>query len=214
MFEEMKKQLIEYGIKLLKSNQVSGTAGNLSVKLSPSLFAITPSGIPYESLEPSDVPVLDLSGKIVEGNRKPSIEFRLHLEIYKSFPDVNAVAHAHPIYCGVLSLLRVPLPAVNETMLMYTNFVPISEYANSGTEELARNVVSAMKQSKAVIMANHGLVCAGESLKQAFDMCETLERCAMMYVLALSTCRTVYAIDEQHVCEAMEFLKKNYGQKS
>lgn len=214
MFEEMKKQLIEYGIKLLRSNQVSGTAGNLSVRISPNLFAITPSGMPYESLEPSDIPVLNLEGNIVEGSRKPSVEFRLHLEIYKNFPDINAVVHTHPIYCGVLSLLRIPLPAVNETMLMYTGFVPVSDYANSGTEELARNVVSAMKQSKAVIMANHGLVCAGDSLKQAFDMCETLERCAMMYVLALSTCRTVHAIDEQHAHEAMEFLKKHYGQRS
>ncbi|MEN3009084.1 class II aldolase/adducin family protein [Pseudothermotoga sp.] len=214
MFDEMKKQLIEYGIKLLRSNQVSGTAGNLSIRLSSNLFAITPSGMPYESLEPSDIPILDLDGNIADGNRKPSIEFRLHLEIYRNFPDVNAIVHAHPIYCGVLSILRLPLPAVNETMLMYTNFVPVSDYANCGTEELAKNVVSAMKQSKAVIMANHGLVCAGSSLKQAFDMCETIERCAMMYVLALSTGRTAHAIDEQYAREAMEFLKKHYGQRS
>ncbi len=193
---------------------VGGTAGNLSVRVSEELFAITPSGMPYNEIECDDVPILDMTGHVVEGSRKPSIEFRLHLQIYKNFSDVQAIVHAHPIYCGVLSILRLPLPALNETMLMYSVFVPVSEYANSGTEQLARNVVSAMRQSRAVIMANHGLVCAGESLKEAFDMCETIERTAKMYVLALSTGKTIFTIDEKDALEAMEFLRKNYGQRS
>lgn len=214
VFEEARKSLVEYGKKLIESNMVGGTAGNLSVRINEELFAITPSGMPYDKLEPEDIPILDMTGRTVEGNRRPSIEFKLHLEIYKNFPEIQAVVHAHPIYCGVLSILRLPLPALNETMLLYTMHVPVSEYANSGTEELAQNVVAAMKQSKAVIMANHGLVCAGTSLKEAFNMCETIERCAMMYVLALSTGKTVYTIDEQHAHEAMDFLRKNYGQRS
>jgi L-fuculose-phosphate aldolase len=155
-----------------------------------------------------------MTGQLVEGSRKPSIEFRLHLEIYKNFSDVRAIVHAHPVYCGVLSILRLPLPALNETMLMYSLFVPVSEYANSGSEQLAKNVVSAMRESRAVIMANHGLVCAGGSLKEAFDMCETIERTAKMYVLALSTGKTIHTIDEKDALEAMEFLRKNYGQRS
>ncbi|AJC73250.1 aldolase [Pseudothermotoga hypogea DSM 11164 = NBRC 106472] len=214
MFEEAKRSLVEYGRRLLESNMVGGTAGNLSVRVSEELFAITPSGMPYNEIECDDVPILDMTGHVVEGSRKPSIEFRLHLQIYKNFSDVQAIVHAHPIYCGVLSILRLPLPALNETMLMYSVFVPVSEYANSGTEQLARNVVSAMRQSRAVIMANHGLVCAGESLKEAFDMCETIERTAKMYVLALSTGKTIFTIDEKDALEAMEFLRKNYGQRS
>lgn len=214
MFEEAKRSLVEYGKRLLESNMVGGTAGNLSVRVSEGLFAITPSGMPYNEIECDDVPILDMTGQLIEGSRKPSIEFRLHLQIYKNFSDVQAIVHAHPIYCGVLSILRLPLPALNETMLMYSVFVPVSEYANSGTEQLARNVVSAMRQSRAVIMANHGLVCAGESLKEAFDMCETIERTAKMYVLALSTGKTIFTIDEKDALEAMEFLRKNYGQRS
>jgi len=214
VFEEAKRSLVEYGRRLLESNMVGGTAGNLSVRIEQELFAITPSGVPYNELTPDDVPILDMTGHVVEGNRKPSIEFRMHLEIYRNFSDVRAVVHAHPIYCGVLSILRLPLPALSETMLMYCMFVPVSEYANSGTEQLAKNVVSAMRQSRAVIMANHGLVCAGGSLKEAFDMCETIERTAKMYVLALSTGKTIHTIDEKDALEAMEFLKKNYGQRS
>jgi len=213
VYEEAKKLLVEYGRKMLESNMVSGTAGNLSVRVDEKLFAITPSGMPYHELEPEDIPILDMEGRVVEGKRKPSIEFKLHMEIYRNFSDVHAVVHAHPIYCGVLSILRLPLPALNETMLLYTTHVPVSEYANSGTEQLARNVVEAMKKSKAVIMANHGLVCGAESLKKAFDMCETIERTAKIYVLALSTGRTIYTIDERSALEAMEFLRKNYGQR-
>lgn len=166
MFEEAKRSLVEYGKRLLESNMVGGTAGNLSVRVSEGLFAITPSGMPYNEIQCDDVPILDMTGQLIEGSRKPSIEFRLHLEIYKNFSDVRAIVHAHPVYCGVLSILRLPLPALNETMLMYSLLVPVSEYANSGSERLAKNVVSAMRESRAVIMANHGLVCAGEVLKK------------------------------------------------
>ncbi len=214
MFEEAKRSLVEYGKRLLESNMVGGTAGNLSVRVSEGLFAITPSGMPYNEIQCDDVPILDMTGQLIEGSRKPSIEFRLHLEIYKNFSDVRAIVHAHPVYCGVLSILRLPLPALNETMLMYSLLVPVSEYANSGSERLAKNVVSAMRESRAVIMANHGLVCAGGSLKEAFDMCETIERTAKMYVLALSTGKTIHTIDEKDALEAMEFLRKNYGQRS
>ncbi|MGJ8454713.1 class II aldolase/adducin family protein [Pseudothermotoga sp. U03pept] len=212
MYDLYRAMIVEYGLKMLKSNQVSGSSGNLSVKISENLIAISPSGIPYDELLPEQVPVIDLNGKIVDGSYKPSIEHKLHTEIYKSFPEVDAVIHTHSIYASVLSTLRISLPAITETVLMISEEIPIASYANAGTFELARNVVEAMKKSRAVLMANHGLVCAAKTMKEAFSMCENVERNAQVYVLALSTGKMVHTIDEAHAKEAMEFLRKNYGQ--
>lgn len=212
MYDLYRALIVEYGLKMLKSNQVSGSSGNLSVKISENLIAISPSGIPYDELSPEQVPVINLNGEVIDGSYKPSIEHKLHIEIYKNFSEVGAVIHTHSIYASVLSTLRIPLPAITETVLMISEEIPIAAYANAGTLELARNVVEAMKKSRAVLMANHGLVCAAKNLKEAFSMCENVERNAQVYVLGLSTGRLVHRIDEIHAKEAMEFLKKNYGQ--
>ncbi len=213
MYEEQKSQVVQFGLKILRSNHVSGTSGNISLRVSNDLLLITPSGIPYDELHPQDIPVIDLQGRLIEGNLKPSIEYQLHTMIYKTFQDIAAVIHTHSIYSTVLSVLRKPLPAINETLLMIGQLIPVSEYANAGSLELAKNVVECMKKSRAVIMANHGLICAAGTLKEAFDMCETVERGAQIYITALSTGFAVQTIDEKHAKEAIEFLKKNYGQR-
>jgi len=212
MYERQKKLIVEFGLKMLRSNHVSGSSGNISVKIDENLLAITPSGIAYDKLNFDQVPVIDLNGKIIEGNLKPSIEYQLHTQIYRNFSDVNAVIHTHSIYATVLSVLRIPLPAITETVLMFSKQIPVSEYANAGTNELARNVVHCMKDSRAVLIANHGLVCAAKSLDEAFNMCEAVERSAQVYVSAMSTNMPIYVIDEKYAEEAMTFLKKNYGQ--
>lgn len=213
MYKECKDLIVQFSLKVLKSNHVSGTSGNISLRVSQNLVAITPSGIAYDKLSTEDIPVIDLHGRLIEGNLKPSVEYQLHTMIYRTFEDVNAVIHTHSIYSTVLSVLRKPLPAIYETLLMISELIPVSEYANAGSLELARNVVESMKKSKAVLMANHGLVCAAKSLEEAFDMCETVERGAQIYVAALSTGLPIHLIDEKHAKEAVEFLRKNYGQQ-
>ncbi len=213
VFEQERMSIVEYGKKLLQSNHVTGSAGNLSLRVSDNLIAISPSGIPYAEMTQDQVPIMNLDGKVIWGNFKPSVEYRLHLEVYKNFEDVKAIIHTHSIYASVLSVLRMPLMAVTETVLMISEQIPVSEYANAGTIELARNVVEAMKKSRAVIMANHGLICAASSLKEALNMCENVERNAQIYVLALMTNLPVHIIDSSHAKEAMEFLRKNYGQR-
>ena len=213
MYEEYKSLIVQFGLKILRSNHVSGTSGNISLRISGDLLAITPSGVAYDELSTKDIPIIDLQGLLVEGDLKPSIEYQLHTMIYKTFQDVNAVIHTHSIYSTVLSVLHKPLPAIYETLLTIGDPIPVSEYANAGSLELARNVVECMKRSRAVLMANHGLVCAARTLQEAFDMCETVERGAQVYVTALSTGFPIQTIDEKHAKEAAEFLRKNYGQR-
>ncbi|HOJ87544.1 MAG TPA: class II aldolase/adducin family protein [Pseudothermotoga sp.] len=213
MYERDRELIVQFGLRILRSNHVSGTSGNISLRVSQDMIAITPSGVPYDELSAKDIPIIDLEGHLVEGNLKPSVEHQLHCLIYKTFQDIHAVIHTHSIYSTVLSILHKPLPAINETLLMIGESIPVSEYANAGSSQLADYVVSCMKKSKAVIMANHGLVCAAKTLQEAFDMCETVERGAQVYVTALSTGLPIHLIDEKCAKEAIEFLSNNYGQR-
>ena len=212
MYEEYKKEIVEYGKKILESNHVAGTSGNISVRIGDtSLFAITPSGMPYEELTVDDIPIVDTEGEHIEGTKKPSIEFRMHGLIYKQYPEVKAIVHTHSIYTTVLSLIRKPLPIINETMVMVGE-VPVAEFARTGSLELAENVTKALKGKKAVILANHGLLCVGKNLKESFSLCEEIERDAQIYVLALSTGMKINIIPEDEVKTTREWLLKNYGQ--
>ncbi|ACR80333.1 MULTISPECIES: class II aldolase/adducin family protein [Kosmotoga] len=212
MYEEYKKEIVEYGRKILNSNHVVGTSGNISVRIgNTSLFAITPSGMPYEELTVDDIPIIDVKGERIEGTKKPSIEVRMHGLIYEHYPDVRAIVHTHSVYTTVLSLIRKPLPIINETMVMVGD-VPVAEFARTGSLELAENVTKALKGRRAVILANHGLLCVGKSLKESFALCEEIERDAQIYVLALSTGMSVHIIPEEEAKKTREWLSKNYGQ--
>lgn len=214
MYKTYQQQIVEYGMKILNSQYVAGTSGNISLRIGDeNTFAISPSGVPYDVMKPQDVPILDLSGRLVYGELKPSIEWRMHAQIYQEYPSVKAVIHTHSIYTTALSLIRTPLPGITETLLLIGKTIPIAEYANAGTKKLAENVVKALRNSRAAILANHGLVCTAESLESAFKMCETIERNAKIFTIALSTGKPIHVIPKEEAEAAVKWLKENYGQK-
>jgi L-fuculose-phosphate aldolase len=214
MHESYKKQLIEAGLKMINSNYVSGTAGNISIRIEgENLFAITPSGMPYDRVTEEDIPILDFEGKMVDGKRKPSIEYQMHGDILREIPEIKAVVHTHAVHATALSIIREPIPAVTEGTVLIGGSVPVAEYGNSGSEKLAENVLAAMRNSRAVLMANHGLICGAENLDKAFSLCESVERTAMIYLLALSSGKPVHVIPPEDAEECIRFIRENYGQK-
>lgn len=218
MFERQKEELCEYGIKVLESGLVRGTGGNLSVRVGDSgeYYIITPSGMNYKLISPKDIPVIAISdGKKIEGDNKPSIEHIMHREIYKKRPDVKAIIHTHSFYAKVLSLIEKHLPTIDLSVVLMGGAIQVAPYARPGTKELAKEVIQALGKRKAVLLANHGQVSVGSSLKEAFNTSLSLEECAHMYVLA----RSVVSADSISVInelpdELNAYFKKNYGQKS
>ncbi|HAA85627.1 MAG TPA: hypothetical protein DCE14_04650 [Kosmotogaceae bacterium] len=214
MFEAEKMQLIEYGIKVFKSGLVQGTGGNLSQRVGSEgqYYLMTPSGIDYDSIEPKDVLVMDMNGSIVEGERSPSIEHGMHREVYKHREDINAIIHTHSLYATALSIARQPLPEIESTIVLMGGSIEVAEFARHGSMELARNVVKALSNKKAVLMANHGLLVAEKNLERAFKGCLGIEQCAHMYILARSI-GEVCPIDSEKCDELREYIRTSYGQK-
>ena len=180
LMRQARKDIVDYGKMLFESGLTSGTAGNISVyDPKKGTMAISPSGVPYEETKIEDIVIMDLDGKIIEGTNKPSSESGLHAAIYKVKPDARAVVHTHSMACTTLACLGVPLKAVHYA-LASANVpqVPVAPYATYGTPELAEKVQKTIGKSDACLMANHGIVCCGASVKAAYGLMVACEWCA------------------------------------
>ncbi len=213
LLESIREEIVRYSRELVRSGLTVGTGGNISVLDQESgLFALTPSGIDYFEMEASDIVVLDLQGRIVDGCRKPSSELELHRIFYQRRKDIRAVVHAHSTYCTVLATNHMDLPASSYLVAFAGKNVRCGAYAPFGTRELAELTFEAMKDRRAALMANHGLIAGGQDLMQAFDIARQIEFCAKVYVKALSIGKPVILSDQE--METMIRRFGSYGQKS
>ena len=155
--------------------------------------------------------VLNLAGEIIEGDKKPSSEVDLHRIFYQGRDDLDAIIHTHTIYATTLSCLRWDLPAVHYLIAVAGKNVRCADYATFGTQELAENAFKAMKDRRAVLLANHGLVAGAETLERAFSITEEIEYVAELYYRTKGLGEPVILDDEEMARMAMKF--KSYGQK-
>lgn len=211
LLEKEREQLVHYGNKLLDEGYTLGTGGNLSIyDRKQELLAMTPSGIPFPEIEVEDIVVMKLDGTIVEGDRKPSSEWVMHKLFYERRTDINAVIHGHTIYSTVLAELRWTLPATHYMIAVAGKDVRCADYATFGSPELAENAFEAMKDRKAVLLANHGILTGEADIMNAYNVLEEVEYCAEVYIKAKSIGEPVVLEDEEMVKMAEEF--KTYGQ--
>lgn len=212
LLQKEREQVVEYCRKLITSGLTKGTGGNISVyNKEQGLYAISPSGMDYFSMEPNDVVVMDLSGQVVDGNRKPSSEWDLHRIFYEKRKELGAVVHTHSVYCTVLATIGEELPASSYLVAFAGKNVRCAPYASFGTPELAGSAYEGMKGRNAVLLANHGLVTAGSDLLHAFQTAEQIEFCAEVYVKARSIGTPVILPEDE--MERMIERFQDYGQK-
>lgn len=190
--------LVGYGRRMIEARLTTGTGGNLSIfHRRRQLIAVTPSGVEYDRMRIADVALVDAEGRQVEGDMAPTSELALHLALYRHRPDATAVVHTHSVFATTLACLGWEIPAVHYLVGLAGRRVPVAPYATYGTPELARNVVAAMTDTDAVLMANHGLVAVGRDLGRAFAVAEELELVARIYYQARTVGRPVILPDDE-----------------
>ena len=211
LMENERKLIVEYGKLLVTKGLTTGTGGNISIfDKEKKYFAISPSGIDYFETEPEDVVIMDLDGKVVEGARKPSSEWMMHLIFYKKRDDVEAVVHTHSRFSSTISCMRWDIPALHYYVAFAGKTIPCAKYASYGTQELADNAFEGMGEGKAALLANHGLITIGRSVKEAFLIAEMSEEMAEYYYRTKSIGEPVL-LDEKEM-ENMLVRFKSYGQ--
>jgi L-fuculose-phosphate aldolase len=199
-WQQEKKAVLETSRKMLDKGLVVGTAGNLSIRL-PSesgrqLLAITPSSKSYDTLDFDDIQILDFEMTKVEGNLSPSMETGLHIGIYRARQDVNAIIHTHSVFASAVSVTGKKIPPILDDQVVFLGGeIKVAGYASTGSDEQIANVLAALEDRNAILLANHGAVGTGGSIRDAFTACELIEKTAHVYLLALSTGK-VNTLDE------------------
>ena len=177
IIDAARRQIVTAGIKMVEQKMIAGSWGNLSIKIDTSRCAITPSGRSYDSLNTEDIVVVDMQGNKIKGALIPSSETPLHLAIYNAIPAAQAIVHTHSVYASACAALHRSIPALIEDLVQIIGgSVDVAEYALPGTKVLAENALIALKNKKAALLANHGVVCWGISLETALMTAEIVEK--------------------------------------
>src|SRR5439155_11169040 len=168
---DMKEDVLNTAKAMLRKGLVEGTAGNISARMPDGSICITPSSVDYEAMGLDDLCLIDLDGEVVEGERGPSSEKLLHTAIYKAFDDVQSVIHSHPVYATMFAIARKPIPpCIDEFSIYVGGEVPVTEYGQSGTQDVGDNAVAVLADRGAALLANHGMVAVGPSPAKALHI--------------------------------------------
>ena len=207
----LRQQLLAHCLELNRSGLSQGTTGNLSVRVAEGML-ITPSGVPYATLRPEDLVVVDADGSW-QHRLPPSSEWRFHRDIYLARPEVNAVVHAHPIHCTTLAIRHMPIPAVHYMIAVSGGSeIRCAPYATYGSAELSRLAVEALRDRTACLLANHGMIAIGPDLAKAMWIAVEVETLAHQYLLSLQIGGPILLPDEE-IDRVIEKFK-TYGLRS
>lgn len=208
----LKQSLIESARRLDETGLNSGTSGNLSVRTTDGLL-ITPSGIAACRLLAEDLVLLSGDGRVLDGRWQPSSEWRIHCDLLAAKPDCNAVVHAHPVHATALACLHRPIPAFHYMVAVAGGGdIPCAGYATFGSAELSRLAVEALAERKACLLANHGLVATGTSLRGATELAMEVERLAEQYCAALQIGEPLLLSDAEMERVLSRFAQYGSGQ--
>lgn len=169
-------EIMRTGRKLWDRQYVDGNGGNISVRLGADFVLCTPTMLSKADLEPADICLSDLTGKILAGDRTLTSELLLHLEIYKANPKALAVVHCHPPYATAFAVTGTVPP--NGHIPEYEVFIgpaAVAPYETPGTQAFAETVLPWVHEHNTILLKNHGVVCWADTVTHAEWLCEILD---------------------------------------
>lgn len=190
-WQEEKKLVLDTARKMVEKGLVVGTSGNVSLRLTPEegreLLAITPTSRYYDLLTPDDIQIIDFETEPVEGNLPPSVETLMHIGIYQARKNIKAVIHTHSVYASAIAVAGFNIPAILDDQVNFIGGeIKLAKHALAGSQEQVENVIAALEDRNAALLPNHGAVGIGRTMREAFTVCELIDKTAKIYLLALT----------------------------
>ena len=183
--EQIRADIVEAGRRLYARAYIASNDGNISARLDDRRLITTPKSLSKGFMTPDMMVVVDYEGKRVSGERDPSTELPMHLEIYRNRPDVGAVVHAHPPLATGFAVAGIPLTrAVLAEVITTLGSIPIAAYGTPSTSELPEAVRKYIKAHDGMLLANHGAVTCGPDVMSAYFKMETIEHFAKISLVA------------------------------
>lgn len=210
---QLRDDIVEVGRRLYARGYTASNDGNISVRLDRGRLLMTPTGVCKGFMSPEMMCITDMDGRKLAGDRGPSSEMLMHLEVYRQRPDAQAVVHAHPPTATGFAVAGIPLTrAVLAEVVTTLGSIPIAEYATPSTLELPAAVRQYVKAHDGMLLANHGALTLGADLFSAYYKMETVEHFARISLVA----RTLGGerLLSQHEVERLQGLRDQYGIKA
>lgn len=171
LLPQLRAEVCRLHAELPRNNLVAWTSGNISARDPASnLVVIKPSGVLFDDLTPQNMVVVDLQGRVVQGDHAPSSDTASHCTIYRHMPAVNGVAHTHSRYATAFAVAGLPIPCVTTAMAdEFGGEIPCAGFALIGGEEIGQLVVGVLRghRSPAALLQNHGVFTIGDSASDA-----------------------------------------------
>lgn len=215
MYEKDKLEIIEVANEIKRIGLVQLTGGNVSVRKENGDIVVTPSGMPYETMVPDQVLVLNKHGEIIEGNLRPSVDTVALKYIYDHMPSVNAIIHTHQPYATAAGLVGDEMPACCTTLCnVCLGAVPVAPYSAAASEEMGIQTVNYIGDKRAIILKHHGVIAVGPTLHDAECAAVYLEDAAKCYLMAKAASPNgeIALMTPEQAEEAVN-THKTYGQR-
>ncbi len=210
LLEKERRDVVETCLFMQNNGLVVGTAGNVSIRVDDKV-AISPSGVPYETMTAEDVVVFSMDGERVDGVLEPSSELPLHLSVYRE-TAAKAITHNHAPASTALGLVVDEIPPSHYYSAMLGGIIRVAPYAEFGTDELARNVTDALKDRSGALMKNHGAITVGPTVKKAAGLLPILEYVCEIHLRAMATGAPVALLSPGQMADAKAAIA-DYGKQ-
>ncbi len=195
----VRDEIVRAGKKLAERFFVAANDGNISCRISENEVLITPTGINKGDVKEEDILKVDMDGNVLSGEKSPTSEMKMHLEVYEKRNDVRAIVHAHPPAATGYAACRIPLDRniLLPEVIFNLGRIGLADYATPTTEEVPQSVSGVISDCDAVILANHGALTVAENVMAAYYRMETLEMYARINLIATLIGKPAYLNDEQ-----------------
>lgn len=210
LLEKERRDVVETCLFMQSNGLIVGTAGNVSIRVDDKV-AISPSGVPYETMTAEDVVVFSMDGERVDGILEPSSELPLHLSVYRE-TAAKAVTHNHAPASTALGLVVDEIPPSHYYSAMLGGIIRVAPYAEFGTDELARNVTEALKDRSGALMKNHGAITIGPTVKKAAGLLPILEYVCEIHLRAMATGAPIALLSPGQMADAKAAIA-DYGKQ-
>src|SRR5262245_38894240 len=208
--DQIKADIVEIGRRLWQRGYVASNDGNVSVRLDDRRLMTTPKNVSKGFMSPEMMVITDLDGRKLAGDRDPSSELKMHLQVYRDRPDANAVVHAHPPTATGFAVAGIPLDrAVLAEVVTTLGSIPIAEYATPSTDELPAACSKYLKAHDGLLLANHGALAIGPDLLIAYHRMETIEHFAKISLVTRTLGRE-HLLSREEV-QRLQGLRGMYG---
>ena len=207
-----RREVIDTALAMSRRGLSPGRSGNVSRRWAGGML-ITPSGMAYDAIGPSDVVFVGEDGSVASGQHTPSSEWRFHLSAYAARPDMGAVVHTHSMHATVLACAGRSIPAFHYMVAIAGGRdIPLAPYATFGTKRLARHVAKGLEKRNACLMANHGQIAIGATCAKALDLAGEVEILSEQYWKVLCLGAPI-VLDDDEMDEVLARFA-SYGQNA